>query len=53
MSNNRTIICRLGGRLDLLVSQIKANTEDDILASENLLVYEDNGKQEKEAIVAT
>lgn len=35
---------RLGGRLDLLVSQIKTNTEDDILASENLLVYEDHGE---------
>lgn len=34
---------RLGGRLDLLVSQIKLNTEDDTLASENLLVYEDRG----------
>lgn len=36
---------RLGGRLDLLVSQIKTNTEEDTLASENLLVYEDRGKQ--------
>lgn len=30
--------------MDLLVCQIKANTEDDTLASENLLVYEDRGR---------
>lgn len=33
----------MSGRLDLLVSQIKQNTDRDIVQDTNLLVYEDQG----------
>lgn len=35
---------RLSGRLDLLVGQIKQNTDEEIVEDTNLLVYEDEGK---------
>lgn len=35
---------RLSGRLDLLLSQIKQNTDQDIVEDTDLVVYEDKGK---------
>lgn len=35
---------RLSGRLDLLVNQIKQNTDHDLVEDSDLLVYEDKGK---------
>lgn len=34
---------RLSGRLELLVNQIKQNTDQDIVEDGDLLVYEDKG----------
>lgn len=34
-------IIRLSGRLDLLVNQIKQNTDSDIVEDSELLVFED------------
>lgn len=36
-------MCRLSGRLELLVNQIKQNTDQDIVEDADLLVYEDKG----------
>lgn len=36
-------INRLGGRLDLLINQIKQNTDHDLIEDTDLLVYEDKG----------
>lgn len=36
---------RLSGRLDLLVNQIKQNTDHDIIEDSDLLVYEDKGNK--------
>lgn len=37
------LVVRLSGRLELLVSQIKQNTDQDIVEDGDLLVYEDKG----------
>lgn len=36
-------INRLSGRLDLLINQIKQNTDHDLIEDTDLLVYEDKG----------
>lgn len=38
------IFHRLSGRLDLLINQIKQNTDEDLIEDSDLLVYEDKGK---------
>lgn len=41
--------CRLSGRLDFLLNQIKRNTDDadDPLANENVFVYEDKATDDE------
>lgn len=41
-------LSKLNGRLQLLVSQIKRNTEEDYLNNENVLVYEDEDSSNSE-----
>lgn len=37
------LLFRLSGRLNLIMSQLKQNTDDELLDDANLLVYEDQG----------
>lgn len=45
ITNCFSLIFRLSGRLDLLVNQIKQNTDHDIVEDSDLLVYEDKGNK--------
>ncbi|XP_036230348.2 WD repeat-containing protein 43 isoform X2 [Bactrocera oleae] len=41
-------LSKVAGRLDLLINQIKRNTNEDNLNNSNVLVYEDNGSSDSE-----
>lgn len=52
LTNIHLILPRLSGRLDLLINQIKQNTDEDLIEDSDLLVYEDKRKSSSESSIS-